>query len=123
MKCRLYPAPNKGFVDALTSPQAAIFMYNVALKVKMAYSVNAPKRSGHLATSARASLVKRSPPRARFKGDRWVGRVTVGAEYGVWNETGAGIGMHLRSSKTRQPRFGPFKGSYTFRKITEPKGI
>lgn len=104
----------RGFVDrwAATSPGLRSELFKYALALSAAYKVSAPRRSGHLASSVVPGTAWSSYGRKR----RPVGTVTVRAYYAVWNLTGAGPGMHRRSTG-RQPKFGPFRGSYTFGKI------
>ncbi|AYR03168.1 hypothetical protein SEA_OCTOBIEN14_20 [Gordonia phage Octobien14] len=109
------PSPNPGLRKFLLSATLNKALVPVAIEAAALYMALAPKRSGRLAASAtpRVSLHqygKRDP--------RWIAEVQVQAPYSVWNEMGAGPGKHPKSTGNT-PRYGPFEGSFTFKKVLE----
>lgn len=86
-----------------------------ATKFANAYSLEAPVGR----SASRGRLRAGAKPGVTFSAytrDRPIGTVTNRVFYAVWNLTGAGPGMHTRSTG-RTPRFGPFQGDYTYSKI------
>lgn len=103
---------NEGIVTWLaTSVELRACLLGWAAKFAAAYKAEAPHRTGRLASSAVPGVEM-----SKYTGDRPIGTVKVLAPYAVWNLTGAGPGMHERSTG-RKPRFGPFHGDFTFTRI------
>lgn len=114
MELKNYPIPNPGLGKMLVSKQLYQALVPLAVQATALYAAMAPKRTGTMVRSARPRIRKNEIA----KQDRWVAEVKVGAYYGVWNEMGAGPGMHPKSTGNR-PRYGPFAGSFTFKKVLE----
>lgn len=103
---------NRGLKSWLaTSNDLRVELLDWALFFAVSYRNVAPTRTGHLKSTARGSVVPDD-----WNRDRPMGALKVSARYAVWNLTGAGPHMHRRSTG-RRPKFGPFKGDFTFSKI------
>ncbi|QGH75749.1 head-tail connector protein [Gordonia phage Syleon] len=115
MEVRLYPDPNPGLAKFLLSASLNKALAGVAVEAAALYMALAPKRSGRLASSATPRVVLSGKPEGP---DRWVASVQVRAPYSVWNEMGAGPRKHPKSTG-KDPWYGPFEGSFTFKKVLE----
>ncbi len=95
-------------------PELMVTLFSYASIIAMSYRGVSPMRTGLLANSAKPGLAF-----STYKGyNRPIGTVTNRVPYAVWVQTGAGPRMHQKSTG-RMPRYGPFKGSFTYRKIVE----
>lgn len=103
---------NEGIKEWLrSSVELRAALLGWAVKFTTAYKAEAPHKTGRLASSAVAGVEW-----SKYTNDRPIGTVKVRAPYAVWNLTGAGPGKHERSTG-RMPRFGPFRGDFTFTRI------
>lgn len=116
------PKPNPGLAKAGKSASMRLILLRLAMQAANLYRTEAPigrEGSGRLRASARAGVRLSDLGQGRaVPGDRLMGVVDVDAYYAVWNEMGAGPGMHPKSTGN-MPRYGPFSGSHTFTKILD----
>lgn len=113
------PKPNKGAEAWMhESDKLKQHLFFQAGLIALKYRAVAPKTSGELRGSASVSV---GPTDYKQRKGRPMGSVNVNAKHAVWNLTGAGPGMHTHSTG-RMPRYGPFKGDYTFEKILSKIG-
>lgn len=118
----IYRDPNPALVSFLaTSQPLRRELLETALKVASLYMANLPSsskypRTGRLKAGTRVSLSWNE-----LTNDRPQAEVQNNTYYAVWNLTGAGPGMHTHSTGKR-PRYGPFKGDYTFREALKVFG-
>lgn len=121
-----YDGPrNEGMAKVLLSQDMKRCLLAVAQEAAEGFKVLAPRRTGRMAGSAKAST-KWSDLGPR---DRWMGVVTVDArdpknnkKYAVWNQTGAGDYQHPRS-RDQQPKYGAYRGAFTFTDVVELMGV
>lgn len=112
------PVPNKGLAAVLMSPATKKTMGTVGNDARTIFVAKAPKRTGDLAESTVSSVGISNKAKGM---PRWEAVIEVRVPYGVWNQTGAGPGMHPRSTGNR-PIFGPFEGAYTFSEVVRIMG-
>jgi hypothetical protein len=86
---KLYGPPNKALGDILMGDRVAAIVGDYTKKVAATYStmMGSRSQSGNLASTIRAGI----SPNDGYKGDRWIGEVTVGSSqfpYGASDEYG-----------------------------------
>lgn len=110
-------AGRSGFVprvnedEILSKPGVKLVLEEQASMLAGLYREMVPNRSGVLASGIQVGMGYTN------YGKRKLAAMLINpVHYAVWNLTGAGPGMH-RNSTGREPKYGPFKGAYTFSKI------
>lgn len=99
----------------LTSVQLRSELLMWATRFANEYRMTAPTGRSETAGRLKAGAVP-GVQMGDWRKDRPIGTVKNRVHYAVWNLTGAGPGMHTRSTG-RTPRYGPFKGDFTFETI------
>lgn len=110
-KVTIYPEPNPAVTDMFTNSQGLRReLLTTAIKLSSAYMANLPVRTGKLKSGTRVMMATNTQAKT---GPRPEARIVNDTFYSTWNLTGAGPGMHTRSTGN-EPKFGSFKGDYTF---------
>lgn len=99
----MYPDPNPAITGILLDGRLAVYLGEVAGKVKDLYQSRVAKRSGRLAESAHVQIEI-----GGHRHDRWTAKVVVGGDYAVNPEDGFAYGaLHEFGSPTKKAKFPP----------------
>lgn len=113
------PKPNPALENFVrTDDRLKRELFYTAMTVAARFQATARKGTGRMAAS---TVVGTEPTDYAPAAGRPTGTVRVTAPYTVWRLTGAGPGMHPRSTG-KEPWGGPYGGDFTFKHIIEQMG-